>query len=161
MTRDPPNLQAVRPISKSSADSLIPSTPAPTVYIDCQQDPVTQKNVILWDDVRLAFADALHIRHNTRIIPFIKGIDLLPLKPFRILAIPNEILDIVIDTPQARTERGIQQAGPHVTTHGASQDFAKDAPMQETTPRDEVTNKHGTTTSAPTTPNNKKPRRNP
>ena len=34
MTHDLLNLQAVRPISKSSVDSSVVSTPAPTVYID-------------------------------------------------------------------------------------------------------------------------------
>ncbi|KAF9140304.1 hypothetical protein BGX30_006713 [Mortierella sp. GBA39] len=73
----------------------------------------------------------------------------------------KKILDIVIDTSQTRTEMALQQVEPQVGTHGASQDFTKDAPMQETTPREVVTTKHATAASAAISPNNNKPRRNP
>lgn len=75
---DSKTLQAVRPISKDSIDSPYPSTPGKTVFIDLQLDPVTHKLVVLWSDVVQAFEDALHIRYNSRIIPFMKGADLNP-----------------------------------------------------------------------------------
>lgn len=67
------NVQALRAIVKSTM--LPPTAEEDIVYIDCLNDPATDKEVILWDDVMLAFNDALHIRHKAKILPFLKGSD--------------------------------------------------------------------------------------
>lgn len=66
-------VQALRAIVKSTMAP--PTTEEDIVYVDCQHDPATDKEVILWDDVILAFNDALHVRHKARILPFLKGAD--------------------------------------------------------------------------------------
>ncbi|KAG0378568.1 hypothetical protein BGX24_003451 [Mortierella sp. AD032] len=105
------HLQAVRPIGKSNLDSPAtaatphpPAATASTVYIDCHLDPTTQMTVVMWDDIRLAFEDALHIRYHNRVVPFLRGADLMPLQPLRIAAMPDVTLDIVVDVPLTRTE---------------------------------------------------------
>lgn len=37
---------------------------------------MTNKDVVLWDDILQAFEDALHVRHQAMIVPFVKGSDL-------------------------------------------------------------------------------------
>ena len=73
--------QAVRPVSKSILDSHSSSFPppgGPIVYVDIHKDPGIPKGIVLWDDIRLAFDDALHIRHKARVVPFLKGADYNP-----------------------------------------------------------------------------------
>jgi translation initiation factor 2 gamma subunit (eIF-2gamma) len=72
------NLQAVRPVSKDSLNSSNPSAPGAIVYIDTYQDPVTLKAFVLWGDIVQAFEDAIHVRYNSRVIPFLKGADFNP-----------------------------------------------------------------------------------
>ncbi|KAF9315926.1 hypothetical protein BGZ91_005663 [Linnemannia elongata] len=94
MEDDNLQVQPMRSVTKSSVDSATLCPPAPTVYIDCHQDPTTKKPIVLWDDIRLAFADALHVRNQARV---------LPLMPLRIAAIPNVILDVVVDDSIQKT----------------------------------------------------------
>src|SRR5690349_6102184 len=83
-----PRVQAMRAISKESVDSLplstssspsstfpSPATGGPIVHIDCYTDPDTHKEFVLWEDILLAFKDAVHVRHGSRIVPFSKGAD--------------------------------------------------------------------------------------
>ncbi|KAG9062170.1 hypothetical protein KI688_006502 [Linnemannia hyalina] len=80
-----------------------------TVYIDCHQDPTTKKPIFLWDDIRLAFVDALHVRNQTRVLPFLKGGDFVLLKLLMNAAVPDVILDAVIEDPLVRLETAMQQ----------------------------------------------------
>ena len=66
-------VQGLRAIVKSTMTP--PTSEEDIVYVDCQHDPATDKEVVLWDDVMLAFNDALHVRHKARILPFLKGAD--------------------------------------------------------------------------------------
>lgn len=79
-----PPVQAMRAVSKESIDSLpssIASSPFPSVaggpivHIDCYRDPDTHKEFVLWEDILLAFKDAVHVRHGSRVVPFSKGAD--------------------------------------------------------------------------------------
>ncbi|KAG9071622.1 hypothetical protein KI688_005835 [Linnemannia hyalina] len=101
--------QAVHPITKDSIDSPHPSTPGKPVFIDVQFDPVSHKPIVLWGDVVQAFEDALHIRYNSRVVPFLKGADLNPLVPHRIAAMPEVVLDIVVRGNPVRTETASPQ----------------------------------------------------
>ncbi|KAG0063681.1 hypothetical protein BGZ89_009695 [Linnemannia elongata] len=112
MEDDNLQVQPMRSVTKSSVDSATLCPPAPTVYIDCHQDPITKKPIILWDDIRLAFADALHVRNQARVLPFLKGDDFVLLKPLRIAAVPNVVLDVIVEDPLVRLETVVQQ------THG-------------------------------------------
>ncbi|KAF9079937.1 hypothetical protein BGX23_002946, partial [Mortierella sp. AD031] len=107
------SLQAVRPVSKSILDSHSGSTPppgGPVVYVDINTDPETLKRIVLWDDIKLAFDDALHVRHQTKVVPFLKGKDFNLIKPFRILANPDVVLDVVVSGPQAQPEVAASQS---------------------------------------------------
>ncbi|KAF9089364.1 hypothetical protein BGX29_012098 [Mortierella sp. GBA35] len=73
-----PPVQAIRSVLRNSRNT--PTTPDPpdAVHVDIYTDPKTKKQFVLWDDIRLAFDDALHVRHLSRVVPFVKGDDLIP-----------------------------------------------------------------------------------
>ncbi|KAK5829574.1 hypothetical protein F5H01DRAFT_408933 [Linnemannia elongata] len=109
----PGNVQGLR----SVLNSLPPSTTsapfdAPdVVHIDCYTDPKTQKDFILWEQIQLAFSNALFVRNNTNMIPFMRGEDLEFLEPYRIEAAPDIVLDVVVDdTPIAATDTATADA---------------------------------------------------
>ncbi|KAF9079366.1 hypothetical protein BGX23_004250, partial [Mortierella sp. AD031] len=105
-------VQAVRSVCKSQVGiSTVPS-PGDVIHIDCHIDPATQKEIVLWDDIRQAFEDALHARHKSRVVPFLKGADLRPLEPRRIAAVPHAVLDIIVEDPLVRSEASQSKATP-------------------------------------------------
>ncbi|KAG0058327.1 hypothetical protein BGZ90_005009 [Linnemannia elongata] len=106
-----------------------------------------RKSFVLWDDIRLVFTDALYVRHNTKVVPFMKDAEWMLLKPLRIAAVPDAVLDIVVDNPLVRLEVAVQQ-----TTIA---DTPKEARGQDT-PHEDTTLKLA---SSPTS--NAAPRRNP
>ncbi|KAF9900831.1 hypothetical protein EC991_006864 [Linnemannia zychae] len=96
------HLQAVRPVNKSTLTNPagIIATPgaglAGVVYVACHLD-ASGKEVVLWEDILMAFKDALHVRHDLKILPFLKGSDLRTLEPYRIAAVPNVVLDVIVE----------------------------------------------------------------
>lgn len=49
-----------------------PSSASPeTVHVDIHMDP-SGKDIVLWEDVLVAFKDAVNIRYGTRVVPFLK-----------------------------------------------------------------------------------------
>ncbi|KAG0372616.1 hypothetical protein BGX24_012808 [Mortierella sp. AD032] len=105
METELPQVQAVRPVNKDSLESVVDTTLAPKItHFDCYVDPTTKKRFILWDDIRQVFPDALYVRHQARMVPFMKGIDFMPLQPLRIGAIP----DVTTDQDTAK-ETTVQQ----------------------------------------------------
>ncbi|KAG0278539.1 hypothetical protein BGZ95_003762 [Linnemannia exigua] len=128
MENEPPQVQAVRPVNKDSLDSVADSRPTSKImYFDCNVDPTTKKGFILWDDIRLAFSDALYVCHQAKVVPFMKGIDFMPLQPLRIPATPNVVLDIVVDGPLVHTEAAVSQ--------GSSQTPVQDKEMKASVQR--------------------------
>ncbi|KAG0274420.1 hypothetical protein BGZ95_009809 [Linnemannia exigua] len=129
MENELPQVQAVRPVNKDSLASIDDSTTPMTkiMHFDCHVDPTTKKGFILWDDIRLAFSDALYVRHQTKVVPFMKGIDFMPLQPLRIAAIPDVVFDIVVDTPLVRTEAAIS----HVSSQRTVRERDKGTRAQE------------------------------
>ncbi|KAF9150612.1 hypothetical protein BG015_007544 [Linnemannia schmuckeri] len=101
------NVQALRAIVKSTMAP--PAAEEDIVYVDCQHDPATDKEVVLWDDVMLAFNDALHVRHKARILPFLKGPDFRVLEPRRIAAVPDTVLDVIIECKEQDANKQQQQ----------------------------------------------------
>ncbi|KAF9152887.1 hypothetical protein BG015_004519 [Linnemannia schmuckeri] len=101
MTQTHSNVQAIRAVNKNSR----PSTPNPDdiVYVEVYTDPEAKDQFVLWDDIRQVFDDALHVRHQTKALPFLKGADYVPLRPFRIAALPNVVLDVHVSEPKATT----------------------------------------------------------
>ncbi|KAG0294354.1 hypothetical protein BGZ96_001349 [Linnemannia gamsii] len=109
MDNDKPQVQAIRSVSKDSLDSP-KSTPAPTAYFDCHVNPATGKGFVLWDDIRLVFPDALYVRQEAKVVPFTKDAELMPLKPLRIAAVLEVVLDIVVDSPLVHLGAVLQQS---------------------------------------------------
>ncbi|KAK5829603.1 hypothetical protein F5H01DRAFT_393684 [Linnemannia elongata] len=141
-----PQVQAVRPVSKVNLDSPT-ITSAPTVHFDCHSNPATGKSFVLWDDIRVVFTDALYLRHESKMIPFMKDADWVTLKPLRIAAIPDVVLDVVVDRPLVRLEATLQQT--------TLTDTLKEAAVQDTPQEDTALN---TTTTDPVS---NAPRHNP
>ena len=71
MDNNRPQVQAMRPVNKDNLDSPT-KTPGPTIYFDCHSNSATGKSFVLWDDIRLVFADALYVRHEAKVVPFMK-----------------------------------------------------------------------------------------
>ncbi|KAG0275942.1 hypothetical protein BGZ96_003552 [Linnemannia gamsii] len=93
------HVQAFRSVDKSILPSAVPpATEEEVIHIDTQLDPETQKEIVLWDDILQAFKNADVVRNKTRVVTFLKGKDLTILHPRRIAAVPNSVLDVVIDT---------------------------------------------------------------
>ncbi|KAG0375537.1 hypothetical protein BGX24_008962 [Mortierella sp. AD032] len=94
------HVQAFRSVDKSIQPRTIPlATPEEVIHVDTQFDPETQKEIVLWDDILLAFKNAELVRQKTKIVPFLKNNDFTVLHPLRIAAVPNTVLDVIIDTP--------------------------------------------------------------
>ncbi|KAK3817141.1 MAG: hypothetical protein JOS17DRAFT_820513 [Linnemannia elongata] len=145
MNNNQSQVQAVRPVNKDTLDTPT-ITPSPTVHFDCHSNPETGKGFLLWDDILLVFPDALYVRLETKVVPFMKDAEMMPLKPLRIAAVPDAVLDIVVDSPLVRLEAAIQQ-----TTLA---DTPKDTTAQDTPKED-------TTLNLTTSPVSNSPRRNP
>ncbi|KAF9095945.1 hypothetical protein BGX23_012303 [Mortierella sp. AD031] len=64
---------AVRAVNKDHRPTTgTPADPDEIFYIDCQIDPATNKEFVLWDDILQAFEGALHARHKARMLHFLK-----------------------------------------------------------------------------------------
>lgn len=71
-------LQAIRAIDKSHPPNLVtPASPDEIFHIEIRADPKTQKDVVLWEDIVLAFEYAVQVRHKSKIVPFLKGSDFI------------------------------------------------------------------------------------
>ncbi|KAF9148033.1 hypothetical protein BG015_010277 [Linnemannia schmuckeri] len=76
--------------------SLPQPTKDDTVFIEIHMDD-DDKEIVLWGDILAPFDNVLHLRQGTRILPFIKDLDFRPLDPPRVYAIPNTVLDVVVE----------------------------------------------------------------
>ncbi|KAF9134816.1 hypothetical protein BGW39_005726 [Mortierella sp. 14UC] len=91
-------VQAVRPLYSSNHRFSISSVPpSDVVYITSHQDTITGKDIVLWNDVLAVFKHASYVRHESKALPFLKGSDFRTLEPYRIVAVPSSILDVVIE----------------------------------------------------------------
>ncbi|KAG0069793.1 hypothetical protein BGZ89_002114 [Linnemannia elongata] len=125
MSYTPPNTQGIRSININNFTSS-PPHPTEVVYVDIYTNRITREKFILWEDVRLAFHNAFHVRHQARVIPFMKDGDFNTLRPLRIAVIPGEILDVIVGNPQDNTPkqhpsvlRQIEQQAAWLPRHNA------------------------------------------
>ncbi|KAG0372269.1 hypothetical protein BGX24_000483 [Mortierella sp. AD032] len=72
---------------------------AGTIHIVCHLDTSSGKNILLWDDIKAVFGNALYVRSGDLAIPFLKGLDFKNLDPLRIAAIPGLTLNVVVTGP--------------------------------------------------------------
>ncbi|OAQ25699.1 HCP-like protein [Linnemannia elongata AG-77] len=122
-------VQAIRSVARTHppTTSTTPTNSDHVFYIECHKDPVTNKDVVLWNDILQAFEDALHVRHQAMIVPFVKGSDLRTLEPRRFLAVPDTVLEVVVGGQLATTEVPVPMGIPHEPPPS----FLQDEPMQE------------------------------
>ncbi|KAK3812330.1 MAG: hypothetical protein J3R72DRAFT_530161 [Linnemannia gamsii] len=106
MTNNLPNVQAFRPIPKSSVDTPVSSSsgqePSPVGYVDIHE-------FVLWEDIQLAFEGVLHVRHLARVVPFLKRLDFRTLEPRMIAEVPKVVLDALLETPPQETAPPLPQ----------------------------------------------------
>ncbi|KAG0376719.1 hypothetical protein BGX24_007313 [Mortierella sp. AD032] len=108
-------LQAVRPFYNSKNNnttqnsSLARTTDWDVVQVAIYLDPASRE-IVFWEDILIAFKNALHIRQGSCIIPFLRGSDYMLLYPLRIAAIPNKVLDVYVDEPSKQTQTTNQAA---------------------------------------------------
>ncbi|KAG0291534.1 hypothetical protein BGZ96_005095 [Linnemannia gamsii] len=73
------------------------------IYITTHYDPVSDKSVILWNDILVVYPNALFIQQDSRVLPFLKGKDFQHLEPRRVAAIPALILEVIVNDPTTAT----------------------------------------------------------
>ncbi|KAF8929328.1 hypothetical protein BGZ47_001108 [Haplosporangium gracile] len=92
-------VQAFRSVDKGAPPNTVaPVRPDEIFHVETQIDPETQKEFILWEDILQAFDNAVQVRHKTKVVPFLKGSNYITLLPRRIAAVPNTVLDVVVNT---------------------------------------------------------------
>ncbi|KAF9079071.1 hypothetical protein BGX23_005135 [Mortierella sp. AD031] len=82
-----------------------------TVKIECQLDD-DGREAILWEDTLLVFDNALHVRHGTKVPPFLKDLNFRALDPLRIAAIPDAVLHVTVERQPITTEDEIDDEAP-------------------------------------------------
>ncbi|KAF9080971.1 hypothetical protein BGX23_001458 [Mortierella sp. AD031] len=60
MPENTPLVQAIPSVNKSSRTIPATADPADVFYVDVHTDPATQNRFVLWEDIQLAFENALH-----------------------------------------------------------------------------------------------------
>ncbi|KAK5799071.1 hypothetical protein F5H01DRAFT_384784 [Linnemannia elongata] len=95
-------VQAIRPIYKNTPSTFtaaVPTTPPSNleiVQIEIRLDS-DGKDIVLWDDILSAFKNAVNIRRGVKVLPFLKDNEFRNLDPLRITAVPNTVLDVLVD----------------------------------------------------------------
>ncbi|KAF9134824.1 hypothetical protein BGW39_005734 [Mortierella sp. 14UC] len=92
--------QAIRSVNRNSRATPIAPDPADIIYVQIYIDPADNTKFFFWEDVRLAFDNALSIRHEARVVPYVRGSDFNKLKPIRFAAVPGVVLDVVVNGPE-------------------------------------------------------------
>ncbi|KAF9546646.1 hypothetical protein EC957_009569 [Mortierella hygrophila] len=93
--------QAARPVLPNGLSAITGTAPtdADIFYIDIHPDPAAAVEIVLWSDIIMMFKDAVYVRHNLRTLAFLKGTDFTTLIPNRIAALPNTVLEVVVNAP--------------------------------------------------------------
>ncbi|KAK3842082.1 MAG: hypothetical protein J3R72DRAFT_523840 [Linnemannia gamsii] len=86
------------------------TTDAGVVQVAIYLDP-TGREIVFWEDVLVAFKNAIHIRQGSCIIPFLRGCDYMLLYPLRIAAVPNRVLDIMENIVRRVSEHVLSESG--------------------------------------------------
>ncbi|KAF9082303.1 hypothetical protein BGX29_005478 [Mortierella sp. GBA35] len=81
-------------------------------------------DIVLWDDISLAFKAALYVRNGTMVLPFLKGADFKTLDPARIAAVPDSILNVVLEEPMVHTQATNTQEEQQQNTHQETKELA-------------------------------------
>lgn len=71
------HVQGFRSVRKSEPHSVtsLPLDSPNITHIDCYTDPDTNKDFILWEEIQQVFDEALFVRNQTKMLPFVRGKD--------------------------------------------------------------------------------------
>ncbi|KAG0276432.1 hypothetical protein BGZ95_007539 [Linnemannia exigua] len=91
------HVQAVCPVY-THCSATTPPLDSEIVYIDVHStdDGV---DILLWEDVQLAFKGAVNIRCGIRVLSFLKDENFRRLEPPRIAAVPSTVLNVLVEFP--------------------------------------------------------------
>ncbi|KAF9357778.1 hypothetical protein BGX26_003086 [Mortierella sp. AD094] len=89
-----PVRQAIRPVHSNGST---PFDNSPLVNITPKYDNVSGQYVVLWSEILLVYKNARCVMHGGRALSFLMDGNFEELKPSRISAYPNVILDVVLD----------------------------------------------------------------
>ncbi|KAK3836733.1 MAG: hypothetical protein J3R72DRAFT_450409, partial [Linnemannia gamsii] len=113
-----PNVQAIRRVNDDdNNDNTTTTTTEETAaaasasrvfHLPYYPDATSGKDIVLWEDIRAAFDDVLHVRAGSIILPFLKGPDFKNLDPLRIAAVPSVTLDVVVRGPLRERELSLE-----------------------------------------------------
>ncbi|KAF8940943.1 hypothetical protein BGZ47_007561 [Haplosporangium gracile] len=98
-------VHAVRAVYKDGTPAT-GHTPVGGLHVVCYFDAASRRNIILWEDILIPFKNALYARSGTKVHPFLKDTDFNRLEPPRISAIPNTVLDVVLEGQAAVNDHG-------------------------------------------------------
>ncbi|KAF8936812.1 hypothetical protein BGZ47_009314 [Haplosporangium gracile] len=116
-------VQALRSVKRTTRTTTASPDYANIVYIDVRTDPVDKNLFILWKDVQLAFANAIHVRHQSKVLSFLKGPDFNTLKPPRFAAVTDMVLEVVVGDQPVRD--GLPTSGVQQLTSPESPSWAR------------------------------------
>ncbi|KAK3842083.1 MAG: hypothetical protein J3R72DRAFT_523841 [Linnemannia gamsii] len=128
-------VQALCPIyTHSSATTSSPESEI--VYIDVHPTD-DGMDILLWEDIQFAFKGAVNIRCGIRVLSFLKDKNFRRLEPPRIAAVPNTVLDVLVDFPLMQIDKVIAAmpvehpslASPPSTPHPAPRRPFQQAPQ--------------------------------
>ncbi|KAG0003735.1 hypothetical protein BGZ80_005859 [Entomortierella chlamydospora] len=86
--------QAIRPVH---SDGLTPIDNSPLVNITPKYDNISGQYVVLWSEILLVYKNARCVMHGGRALSFLTDGNFEELKPSRISAYPNIVLDVVLN----------------------------------------------------------------
>ncbi|KAF9403837.1 hypothetical protein BGX21_009203 [Mortierella sp. AD011] len=89
-----PICQAIRPVH---SDGLTPIDNSPLVNVTPKYDNISGQYVVLWSEILLVYKNARCVMHGGRALSFLTDGNFEELKPSRILAYPDVVLDVVLD----------------------------------------------------------------
>ncbi|KAG0276433.1 hypothetical protein BGZ95_007540 [Linnemannia exigua] len=92
-------------------------TASEVVLVETHMDDTTGKEFVLWGDILMAFKHALHVRHGSKVLAYLKGPGYKTLDPPRISAVTGAILDVYVEVdPMAIVEAPVATSQSPVQT---------------------------------------------
>ncbi|KAG0290599.1 hypothetical protein BGZ96_005940 [Linnemannia gamsii] len=122
MIATPHPVQALRRFFKTSGTTTSNSS-GDICHVDIHMNPETKDQFVLRDDIKLALNDALHVRHQTRVIACMKDEGLVTLMPHRIVAKLEVVLNVVVSEQLTHTDDTQPRAKPGLRPCGTRENY--------------------------------------
>ncbi|KAF9434731.1 Heat shock 70 kDa protein 12A [Entomortierella beljakovae] len=124
-------LQTFRPVHNNA--SFSPASNLGSASIACHFDESINDYIVLWEDVQMAFKNAMYARKGLAAVSFLKGKNFRNLDPLRIRASPHIIFDVVLELPGDNNV--VEPTRTELASIGQSQEESTSQPMIKTTSR--------------------------